>query len=385
MTTLNLTQASDQWCTRPEDERFWTLEEMHRETLAHAHAAIEVPRTAQDCRLIYDPQQGIRMDAGDGHPPTLGHYAFTQLCRQYGAPSSYMRSLPGQLAVECLEENRTRAHDDRDRLLLIDQRDNRLRATTSQRYARVWNHEIVERLRYLQADGWVVPPARPNSQTTQTRIATEDDVLDFGESPLSVKVGDEIAPAGLYASDHDMFAFLIHPEIVVDNGLSPHGMRRGMMISQSEVGAASIWKLDFLFDTVCGNHIVWGATDVRETSIRHMGSAGENWVAMIRNITKDAQAGAKTQEEEVRRAQEILLGEGKEEIMELLFKKRWVGKRAAGRAFDLAEQHSEAHGDPRSLWGMVSGLTRLSQEEGFTDSRTAIDRAAGKMLAACLN
>jgi hypothetical protein len=388
--TLNIMQASNQWATRPDDERFWTLDEMHQRTLSYREHSTESLQLASDCRLTTN-SRGIAMQVGQsGNEADVGHYAFTQVCRQLSAPAGYLRQLSSALAVECLEHSRERdPAQDRQRNLLIDTTGiHRLRATTSDRYVRVWNHELVEALQELQVDGWVVPPARPSGHEAEgrTRIATEEDCIDFGDSPLTVKPGDTIAPAGLYASDHDMFAFLINPRIEIDNGLSPSGMRRGTMIRQSEVGSCSIWKLDFLFDTVCGNHIVWDAREVRETRVRHMGSAVEdNWVAMIRNITEEAETSARQQEAEIRRAQEIVLGSGKEEIMALLFKNRWATKRVAGKAFDIAEDHSESHGNPHSLWGMVSGLTRLSQQTGYADDRAAMDRAAGKMLAHCLN
>lgn len=386
----NLEQASNQWMTRPDDERFWTLDEMHSKALAYRTASEEISRGDSECRLSAT-DRGIRMAAGQDYDVELGHYAFTQVCRQLNAPAGYLRTLPAPLAVECLEDARNApGRNGSDRLLLIDTSNDdqhRLRATTSHRYVRVWNHELIEGLQGLTTDGWVVPPARPsgNEDGTRTRIATEADCIDFGDSPLTVKPGDEIAPAGLYASDHDMFAFLIHPDIVVENGLSPAGMRRGTMIRQSEVGESSIWKCDFLFDTVCGNHIVWGAQDIRETRVRHMGpNVADGWMAMISRITEDAIGGISQQESEIRRAQEIILGEGRDEIMALLFGKRWAAKRLAGAAYDSAVEHEQHHGNPHSLWGMVSGMTRLSQKTGFANERATLDRAAGKMLAACL-
>lgn len=36
---------------------------------------------------------------------------------------------------------------------------------------------------------------------------------------------------------------------------------------------------------------------------------------------------------------------------------------------------------PLSVWGIVCGLTRISQQSAFTDERVAIDRAAGKLMS----
>ena len=52
-----------------------------------------------------------------------------------------------------------------------------------------------------------------------------------------------------------------------------------------------------------------------------------------------------------------------------------------GAAYDQAEQHVDTDGSPRSVWGYVNGLTRLSQQTGFTDDRMFLDRAGSMVLA----
>lgn len=384
--TLVLTDAHTEWAKRPADERFWTIADMKAATLQHAKNASEETIPEAGWRLDARANGSIEL-ATQTSNYTVGHYAFGQLCRSLNAPASYLRSMPNRLAVECLEQSRTNKPQPA-RLALIDDEQNRLRALTSERYFRVWNHEICSGLEALEADGWIVPPARPSGHESRgsVRIATEQDCVDFGDSPLTVRPGDKIAPAGLYASDHDMFAFLIHPDIVLEDGLAPAGLRRGTMIRQSEVGDCAIWKQDFLFNTVCGNHIVWDAQNVRTTRVRHLGSkVTDGWMAMIREIAQDTHASAEQQQQDIIRARdEIILGEGRDEIMQLLFGKRWATKKQAGRAYDLAVEHEDVHGNPRSLWGMVQGLTRLSQQTPYADERARLDVAAGKMLTACL-
>lgn len=401
----HLMQASDEWAKRPDDQRFWTLDEMHQATSFHRATSTEsvidfADRGAGESSIEVDPYTSdmLLVDRSVDapiHRSRLTHYSFGQLCRTWEAPASYLRTLPVELAVDCLNEGRRRWQSTaktttRQMLYQGTETDGAtLRAATSERYVRVWDADIVHRLMDLQADGWVVPPARPSAESGRTRIATEEDVIDYGtESVLNVKVGDTIAPAGLYASDHDMFAFMIHPEVVVDDGESPNGLRRGTMVRQSEVGDCSIWKLDFLFNTVCGNHIVWGAQDVRETRVRHMGSSvQEKWLAMVESISGYASASASEQEAQIRRAKETILGQSREEIVDVLFGKRMLAKRTAGQAYDLAEEYESVHGDPRSVWGIVQGVTRMSQRTGYADARADLDIAAGKLLSAavCLN
>jgi len=102
-----------------------------------------------------------------------------------------------------------------------------LRALTSDRYSRFWNWEVFERLCGLEQQGWQVPPGRPTKgNDPNARPATEADCLNDRMAGLGIKPGDPIAPAGIYASDHDMFAFLVNEEYRIDDG-SDGGLARG--------------------------------------------------------------------------------------------------------------------------------------------------------------
>jgi uncharacterized protein DUF932 len=154
-----------------------------------------------------------------------------------------------------------------------------VRAFTSDRYSRIWNYEVLDRLIPLQEYGWRVPPARPARRSQAgIRIATKADVLDGNKFGLSIKQGDAIAPAGLYASDHDMFVFMVNERNRVKDGTS-NGLAKGFFVENSEVGAASLSLTTFFYRVVCGNHIVWGATDVSELRIRHVGFADTRYPA----------------------------------------------------------------------------------------------------------
>ena len=54
-----------------------------------------------------------------------------------------------------------------------------------------------------------------------------------------------------------------------------------------------------------------------------------------------------------------------------------VPLKPAAEAYSLAEQHET---NPRSIWGYVQGLTRLSQRTPWQDGRFALDRAASRLL-----
>ena len=56
---------------------------------------------------------------------------------------------------------------------------------------------------------------------------------------------------------------------------------------------------------------------------------------------------------------------------------RDLSQKQASEAYSLAEQHET---NPRSIWGYVQGLTRLSQRTPWQDGRYVVDRAASRLL-----
>jgi len=388
----NLFAASRQWAVRPADERFWTVADMHGACRRYADSAV-LAEGVDPSTLRFEPAGQEVMGYGEsGERFHVTHHAFGQVCASAGAPADYMRRLPAERASELLtwhfsspEARNGRDLTARDILLHGSSRGVLARALTSERYERIWNYEVCEVLERLVSDGWRVPPGRrPYGATAEgiaTRAATIDDVITFrGSGGIPVQVGDQIAPSGLYASDHDMFAFLVNPKRVIEDG-SDGGLMPGVIISNSEVGGTALSVMTFYLRAVCGNHIIWGAKNVREKSIRHAGRARSKWADAIDWVHYNAGADLLRDQAAIKQLQAHKLGLDSEEVLETVHSMRVNGLtlRDVQAAYDTAASHPE-DGDPRSAWGLVQGLTRVSQMSPFADKRARLDEAAGKVL-----
>lgn len=356
---MELFQAHQQWATRPEDERFQTLKALYDATKGYAAQAIE-----REAVLI----KTLRTEAIDGEvqlvgkgnvPAKLTHWAFGQVAARVGAPANYLRNLPASLAVQNLNHGLVRIANDEPATtvnLLIHQNGGlMLRSMNSERYTRVWNWEVAERLLELETRGWA--PATPD-----------------------IRVIDDRKP--LYASDHDMFAFIMHTDRVVKEQGNPFGLKRGLIASNSEVGAGSLRLMRFLYREMCGNHIIWGAEDVIEVAARHVGSVRNRIATWDVEIRKYLDESATQQEANILAAQSRRIAGTKEELLDALFGKRSIGlsRRTLEAGYELVRPDED--GDPLSTWGYVQGLTRYSQTGLYADERMKIDRAAGKILEA---
>lgn len=262
-----------------------------------------------------------------------------------------------------------------------------LRCVTSDSYSRIWNHEVAEMALALEeGEGWKTPPARScGLPGVPTRIATYDDVIHkCAHQSLGIRVGDEISPAGLYVSDHDLFIFQVNEDYAIDAG-GGEMLYRGVFWSNSEVGDARFRGTMSLFDSVCGNHIVWSAKIVADITIVHRGNANETFREMMAQTTSRMQGGTRDEEQRIQRSKMHVLGSGQPEVVKLVFGKNWgLSKEVCEMAYVLAIRHAEDHGtEPNTAWGYAAGLTRLSQGL-YADKRVEIDRAAGKVLELAL-
>lgn len=377
----NLHAASSQWASRPADERFWSLADLKTACETVRGNSAVARREFKTLKAISADGE-VQLAGPSGNPARLTHYAFGQIARAVGAPSEYLRELPPSTAVECLNVGLAKRADDGPRDLLFHKNGGlTLRACLSDKYERVWDADVA---RYLEKlEGWRAPAGRePPGYDGPSRPATVDDILP---GQINIGPGSMIVPSGLYASDHDMFCFLVAPDRVIEDGTGG-SLMRGIFVRNSEVGDASLSVTFFLMQAVCGNHIVWGARGVHEIRVRHVGS--EPLSRALRGFEAELRKFHDAEPEEermIQAARKLVLGNTKDEVLEAIVKYARshslpLAQKRVAEAYEIAAAHEAWYGNPRSLWGVVAGLTHGSQTTGFADARADADRVAGKLL-----
>lgn len=354
---MELFKAHRQWATRPADERFSSLEDLYTATRAYADTAVEADVDWSRLSTVAEGED-VKLVGSEGSAAVLTNWAFKQLAARVGAPSDYLSELPAQLASENLnfglslrEKNPKHAAS-----LLIHRNGSYLvRAITTDIYSRIWNHEVAEKLLEVQSRGW--EPARADIRTRP------DD-----------------RPA-LYASDHDMFAMLRSPNHPLD--VNPSGMApvwRGFIAENSEVGAGALKLTRFLYNEMCGNHIIWGASEVVELKVVHVGNVRGRMQAWDLALSKYADESASDEEAMIAEAKRTRIAETKEGLLKILFGDKSLGLSQKVLAAGYDAVVPEEDGEPQTVWGIVQGLTRHSQTIPYADKRNAVDRAAGRIL-----
>lgn len=354
---MELLQAHKQWANRPDDERFDSLESLHAAALIHRAKAAETNDYPYATLRVQAAGEEVLL-IGKERNAHFTNWAFNQLAARIQAPASYLRELPPTLAAQNLNHGlatRGQLGDKADLLWFNDNGERpRLRAITSDKYSRIWNSEITERLIGMKETGrWEV--ARPD-----------------------IRVIDNKLP--LYLSDHDMFAFLHSTSKTVTEPGRSEPLYRGFICSNSEVGAAALKVTRFLYREMCGNHIIWGASRVCELSLRHIGDIRNSWQKFAVTLKSWDDEATDQEDALIRKATGTLIAETKQEVLDVIFGKKVLGlsRKAIEASYDAVVGHED--GDARSVWGFVQGATRHSQTLKNADERTEFDRAAGKLL-----
>jgi hypothetical protein len=355
-----LTKASRQWATRPDDERFTSLNDM----LAHFHSIREHSReTVVTTKRIQaaptDDNRGLVITGPNGHAYEPTHWAFGQLATLAQAPAGYLRNLPAPLAADCVNYGLQFKRDVSEVGILLQREGETatLRAATGPKYGRIWNADIVSGLVRRFGDG------------------VSGDFRVPGEFGHRVEVTK--ANTTLYAGDRDMFVFLADEDhrIEIPNRRDgePGTLARGFFVWNSEVGAATFGVATFLFDYVCCNRIVWGAKEYKQVTIRHTSGAPDRYIDQIAPALAQY---ARSSTDSITRA----IADARRAKLDDV--DAWLTQRFSRTlAAQIQQAHLNDEGRPvETLWDVSTGITAHARGLNHQDSRVALEREAGKVL-----
>jgi hypothetical protein len=135
----------------------------------------------------------------------------------------------------------------------------------------------------------------------------------------------------------------------------------------------------FLFRAVCANHIIWGFQHVASFRRRHVGaSIHQAWTGSLDAVRAALDADTTDDRTRLLRATTRELGSTRDAVLDLVTTRLDLSRKQATEAYALADAHEM---NPRSVWGYVQGLTRLSQRTPWQDARFSLDQAASRLLA----
>lgn len=370
---MNLMTAHNQWANRPSDQRFETLADLRKSVHTRRMRARTHTVSVNDLHLSSEGEEIFVNGRLSKAAPS--NWAFGQLSQVIGAPAGYLRSLPAPLAVNCIQHGLTKCEREEHKLMTLapESGDNvlELQAVTSTSYGRIWDADVVDSVSRIVE--------RTNGKFFNPK-AYVCNGKGFGG------ITGEVKGSGLYASDRDVFVFMIDGGSLLDAGPRAQ-LNRGFIVWNSEVGSKTFGLMTFLFNQVCGNHIIWGAQNVNKLVIRHTANGPYRFDAEAApELARYAQASAQPLIDTVRAAQAYMLPEpaSKDETL-ISALAAWQPVRSArftrseiSSAIDFAKAEE---GDCRTLWHLVQGATAYARGFDFIDSRVDLEKRAGSLLS----
>jgi hypothetical protein len=366
-------RVSSEWFSRPDDQRYLSLGELHdavksRADRAHART---VETSAVRIEASRDNAQRLALIVpGQSRPIAPTHWSFGQLCSLVGAPSTYMRQLPAPLAGTNLQHGLLNHRAELVKTLETDEGRIELRAVTGPDYGRIWDHELVSAVMNIAGDGngdtiWKVPG-----------------VLDWATMTHNPFVDITKDTTTLYASDRDVFLFLVDDTHPIEAGRLPNGdpdlYFRGFYAWNSEVGSKTLGIASFYLRAVCANRNLWGTENFEEINIRHSKFAAHRFAhEAAPALTRFANSSPAPFVAGIKAARERIVARTDED-RDVFLRRRGFSKGETGKVIETVLQ--EEGRPPESIFDFVQGITALARDKTHQDTRLELEGKAKKLL-----
>ena len=369
-------ELSSQWFSRPDDQRYTSLEEMYKETKDRSERSRVATIDAKNIRVnaSFDDPERLDLDIVDLQKTVKpNHWSFGQVCSLTKAPASYLRTLPAPIAGINLQYGLDNVRSEQVKVFATHENDDiELRAITGPEYGRIHDHTIIKGVMNMIAESkamgradWKVPG-----------------VLDWGLGYYNPFVDVTKATTTLFKSDRDIFLFLCDDKHPIEIGKLPDGnpdlLFRGFYCWNSEVGDKKCGIATMYLRAVCQNRNLWGVEGFQEISMRHSKFAPERFIREAMPAL-NTYANSNTQRviAGVLEAKKIVVAETLDDQREFLLKRSF----SRGAATDIIQRVTKEEGHaPKSIWDFVQGITSRARDITRQDERIVLEKEAGKLL-----
>lgn len=360
-----LYQAHHQWATRPGPERFQSFDSMYDFVDARARRGHQRDVPLRDLRVVVkDGDLRVYRQGTNAEPSRFTHWSFNQVASMIKAPPDFIRDLSPATAATVMNErialaSASRADKGKELVKVFldvpgEQRPSIVRAVTSEDYGRYLDRDYLDLIRTpIKAGAWQLPLGYENG-----------------------KWGAPMVPSGAYASDRDLFLFMVDYSKAIE--FKGERLFRGFFTWNSEVGSKSWAFMTFLLREVCGNNIVWGANGVSLFRVYHRGDDVVNRVRakLQPALEKYALAGTTDDVRVISSAMNKQIASNDAQAVEFLTEKDFT-KDVAEKSVEAAKREEGGAG---TLWQVVQGLTAHARSIPHLDKRYTLEVQAGELL-----
>ena len=385
------TSISAEWCSRPHDQKFLNLTDLHKATKEAAEQSYEVTLASDQIVMHATPGDseklsvilpgGAIQNAGRATSQEIRmnptHWTFGQLCRlgEPTPPASYLRELPAFLSAQNLQYSLLQRGADMKFYVRKwrGKETQELRAITGPDYGRVRDHEVVDAVMKIAGNGtgkdgshWKIPG-----------------LFNWSDMHYNPHIEPTLDTTTLYASDRDMHIFLCDDTHPIQIGTLPDGspdlVFRGFRVWNSEVGCCTLGIATMYLRGSCCNRILWGVENFQQITMRHSKRLPIRFLTeAMPALESYANASDRVLINGVKEARSALVAANTDEAKEFLTTKAGLSKPMALKVLETVTREEGV--EARSVWDMVQGITAVARRHPNTDVRLNLEETAGKLL-----
>lgn len=373
--------VSMQWMSRPHDQRFLSLNELHDYKKKFWEGSFQSCQQSKDIEIIAPeistPEDmhkltvGIKIDTPlrqEVREIAPTHHAFGQLAGLAKAPAQFLRELPSPLVVDVLGWRLKHAREVEE--IKLYGGSEQLYSATGPDYGRIPDYEVVQAVQQVAGNGrgekrWKIPG-----------------VVDWNTHMYNPEAPVTKESTTLYASDRDLFVFLVDDRNPIEVGKLASGepdlMFRGFYLQNSEMGTRSLKLAAFYLRAVCMNRNLWGVEGFQDLTIRHTRMAPDRWLQQaVPTLNAYANGSQLKLIEGVKAAKEAKVAANHEEAVSFLADRKF----SASKVKDILERGTKEEGrEPRTIWDMAQAITAHARDIPNTDERLGQELEAKRLL-----
>ena len=369
--------VSSQWYSRPDDQRFLSLDDLYQSVVGrkqHSHERIAEPSQIMAFGSEEEPLKLTVSIKGERDTFAPTHLSFGQLCQlaKMGRATSIFRGQPSWLAGLNLTYGLTQAVREEDTKLYLDDSSGTVRAATGREYGRIFDADVVAMVQKIAGNG-----------TGDTRWKVPG-LINWSTMRYNPHVDITKHTTTLYASDRDVFVFLVDDTNPIEIGKLPNGdpdlVFRGFIVTNSEVGVSSLKIMTFYLRGVCQNRTLWGVEDMQSLTIVHSKYGPERFAREAApKLAAYASSDPSHLVNGIKAAKTVEVAKDDEGV------KKFLTSESLG--FSLAQANRimkrviDEEGHPaRSAWDLANGITAEARGIGHTNDHIRLEGVAGKLM-----
>ena len=308
---------------------------------------------------------GLSSSTMGTEPFPLLHYSMMQACRMAKLDSDVVRRLQfhgrNDLAIDNLNTLFPNSLGD-IKIMLLDGKKN-IRALNGADYSRLWDYEMFNQVNQCLIPNGFIPAVAVHG------------------------CGALLAPGrtALFRGDQTSFGFFFTDEKEVNDNLG--GLRQGLMVWNSEVGARSFGFSTFYFRQDSGTFLIWDVQGEKRKRFVHRGNIRKGfreYMSVIREFSRDANTRREEDLATFNNAANTPFAASNDEAVEKLNKLFDMPKSYAEAVVKASYLPQNASGPVLSVWRISLGIAyeaaQTSRAENMVDDSSVATRVIRRMV-----